>query len=96
MDFAPPEAPARPHADLTLAERRVLELMSEGLFAREAAELLSVQESTVRTHIRHLHRKCDTRNLAGLATWRSGHRACCVLSVEGQLGLDADPPARVA
>lgn len=43
------------------------------------AQLLSVELSTVRTHIKHLHEKCGTDGLVSLAVWAESHRWCCVV-----------------
>lgn len=47
----------------TLSERRVANLLIQGIEPKKIAEKLSVKEGTVRTHIKAILRKSDSRNM---------------------------------
>lgn len=47
---------------LTSRERQVLQLMAKGLSNREIARSLFVEESTIRTHVKHVLMKLDLRD----------------------------------
>lgn len=51
-----------PAAGLTAQERKVLSLLANGLSNRDMAERLFVSETTVKTHLRHINEKLDTRS----------------------------------
>ena len=51
---------------LTMAERKVLELVAEGVAPQEAAERLSVGLATVKTHLQHVFAKTNTGRQADL------------------------------
>jgi LuxR family maltose regulon positive regulatory protein len=57
MDAIAPAA-----APLTNQERRILGLLADGLSNRDMAARLFVSETTVKTHLRHINEKLDTRS----------------------------------
>lgn len=64
-----------PTADLTPAERRVLDLIGEGLSNREIGERLGVAEKTVKNHITSLLSKMGLQRRTQVAAWVAGQRA---------------------
>jgi len=54
---------------LSEREREVLALLAEGLRNREIGERLFISESTVKTHVRHVLDKLQTRNRAEAAAF---------------------------
>ena len=56
-----------PIAQLSPAERRVAELVAEGLTNREIGEQLHVARRTVETHIVHAFQKLNVQNRTQLA-----------------------------
>ncbi|WP_111641818.1 helix-turn-helix transcriptional regulator [Marinimicrobium alkaliphilum] len=54
--------------DLTLREAQIAIAVTEGKSPVAIAGILSVSESTVRTHIRNIHMKLDTHSLSGLTS----------------------------
>ena len=50
------------HSPLTPREWEVIELMAEGLTTEQMAERLVLSSETVRTHVKHILRKLDTRS----------------------------------
>lgn len=52
--------------DLTPREWQVIELLSKGMRAKEAAEALGISEFTARTHIRNAYEKTDSRSVANV------------------------------
>ncbi|MEE6282236.1 response regulator transcription factor [Georgenia sunbinii] len=64
-----------PTADLTPAERRVLELIGDGLPNREIGERLGVAEKTVKNHITSLLSKMGLQRRTQVAAWVAGQRA---------------------
>ncbi len=64
-----------PTADLTPSERRVLELIGDGLSNREIGEKLGVAEKTVKNHITSLLSKMGLQRRTQVAAWVAGQRA---------------------
>jgi DNA-binding CsgD family transcriptional regulator len=61
----PGEAFARLYR-LTGGELRVLLALTQGLGAKEAADMLGISEPTARTHLQHIFSKTDTTRQADL------------------------------
>jgi DNA-binding NarL/FixJ family response regulator len=51
---------------LTTREHEVLGVLLDGKSNREIAEILSISESTVKTHVRNIYSKYDVRSRAEL------------------------------
>ncbi|HLV05551.1 response regulator transcription factor [uncultured Georgenia sp.] len=64
-----------PTADLTPSERRVLDLIGDGLSNREIGERLGVAEKTVKNHITSLLSKMGLQRRTQVAAWVAGQRA---------------------
>ncbi|MGC5615826.1 response regulator [Georgenia sp. Z1491] len=64
-----------PTADLTPSERKVLELIGDGLSNREIGERLGVAEKTVKNHITSLLSKMGLQRRTQVAAWVAGQRA---------------------
>ncbi|MDO5025931.1 MAG: response regulator transcription factor [Trueperella sp.] len=64
-----------PTAKLTPAERKVLELIGEGLSNREIGDRLGVAEKTVKNHITALLAKMGMQRRTQVAAWVAGQRA---------------------
>ena len=64
-----------PTADLTPSERKVLELIGEGLSNREIGAKLGVAEKTVKNHITSLLSKMGLQRRTQVAAWVAGQRA---------------------
>lgn len=58
--------------DLTPAESRVMELISDGLAIADAAQALSVAQSTVKTHLLRVYQKTGTRGQKDLSALARG------------------------
>ncbi len=61
--------------DLTLPERKVLELIGDGLSNREIGAKLGVAEKTVKNHITSLLSKMGLQRRTQVAAWVAGQRA---------------------
>ncbi|WP_454778676.1 response regulator [Georgenia muralis] len=64
-----------PTANLTPSERRVLELIGDGLSNREIGDRLGVAEKTVKNHITALLSKMGLQRRTQVAAWVAGQRA---------------------
>lgn len=64
-----------PTADLTPSERKVLDLIADGLSNREIGERLGVAEKTVKNHITSLLSKMGLQRRTQVAAWVAGQRA---------------------
>lgn len=64
-----------PTADLTPSERKVLELIGDGMSNREIAAKLGVAEKTVKNHITALLAKMGLQRRTQVAAWVAGQRA---------------------
>ena len=64
-----------PTADLTPSERKVLDLIGDGLSNREIGEKLGVAEKTVKNHITSLLSKMGLQRRTQVAAWVAGQRA---------------------
>lgn len=64
-----------PTANLTPSERKVLELIGDGMSNREIGEKLGVAEKTVKNHITSLLAKMGLKRRAQVAAWVAGQRA---------------------
>jgi len=64
-----------PTAELTPSERRVLDLIGDGLSNREIGEKLGVAEKTVKNHITSLLAKMGLQRRTQVAAWVAGQRA---------------------
>ncbi|MDO5746426.1 MAG: response regulator transcription factor [Actinomycetaceae bacterium] len=64
-----------PTADLTPSERKVLELIGDGLSNREIGQKLSVAEKTVKNHITSLLSKMGLQRRTQVAAWVAGQRS---------------------
>lgn len=64
-----------PTADLTPSERKVLDLIGDGLSNREIGEKLGVAEKTVKNHITSLLAKMGLQRRTQVAAWVAGQRA---------------------
>lgn len=63
-----------PTEKLTPSERRVLELIGDGLSNREIGEALGVAEKTVKNHVTGLLAKMGLQRRTQAAAWVAGHR----------------------
>ncbi|MDO5699920.1 MAG: response regulator transcription factor [Bowdeniella nasicola] len=64
-----------PTANLTPSERKVLELIGDGLSNREIGDRLGVAEKTVKNHITALLAKMGLQRRTQVAAWVAGQRA---------------------
>ncbi|MCI5826385.1 MAG: response regulator transcription factor [Arcanobacterium sp.] len=64
-----------PTADLTPSERKVLDLIGDGLSNREIGDKLGVAEKTVKNHITSLLSKMGMQRRTQVAAWVAGQRA---------------------
>jgi two-component system, NarL family, response regulator NreC len=59
----------RPPQPLSLREREILQLLTEGKSTRQVADLLHVSPKTVETHRQHIMKKLGVRNLPELTRY---------------------------
>ncbi|KGF06128.1 LuxR family transcriptional regulator [Arcanobacterium sp. S3PF19] len=64
-----------PTADLTPSERKVLELIGDGMSNREIGDKLGVAEKTVKNHITSLLAKMGMQRRTQVTAWVAGQRA---------------------
>ena len=64
-----------PTAELTPSERKILDLIGDGLSNREIGERLGVAEKTVKNHITALLSKMGLQRRTPVAAWVAGQRA---------------------
>lgn len=64
-----------PTADLTPSERKVVELIGDGMSNREIADKLGVAEKTVKNHVTALLAKMGLQRRTQVAAWVAGQRA---------------------
>ena len=64
-----------PTAELTPSERKILDLIGDGLSNREIGERLGVAEKTVKNHITALLSKMGLQRRTQVAAWVAGQRA---------------------
>ncbi|MFP7697272.1 response regulator [Trueperella sp. LYQ143] len=64
-----------PTANLTPSERKVLDLIGDGLSNREIGDRLGVAEKTVKNHITSLLSKMGMQRRTQVAAWVAGQRA---------------------
>ena len=57
------------HPELTLREREVVRLISDGLTTRQIARQLNLSKDTVHTHRKHIMDKLDRHNVAALTKY---------------------------
>lgn len=66
---------ANPAANLTPTEKRVVELIGDGMSNREIGESLGIAEKTVKNHITSLLAKMGLQRRTQVAAWVSSQRA---------------------
>ena len=66
------------HVRLTATERCVIVELRAGRSIQEIARACGRAESTVRWHVKNLHRKVGATNQVELLLWALKHAACCV------------------
>jgi two-component system, NarL family, response regulator DevR len=64
-----------PAADLTPSERKVVELIGDGMSNREIAERLGVSEKTVKNHVTAVLAKMGLQRRTQVTAWIAGRRA---------------------
>jgi DNA-binding NarL/FixJ family response regulator len=68
--FSPPTPPELPSGEaLTTRELDIVRLVARGKTNAEIAAALYIAAGTVKNHIASIHRKLETRNRVGIATW---------------------------
>lgn len=64
-----------PTADLTVSEKRIVELIGDGLSNRQIAEALGVAEKTVKNHVTAILGKMGLQRRTQVAAWVAGQRS---------------------
>lgn len=63
---------------LTPTEKEVLRLLAAGMRVTNVAEQTGRALSTARSHVKRLHYKTATHDIAALTAWAEEHRDCCI------------------
>jgi DNA-binding NarL/FixJ family response regulator len=84
-----PAATDDPRSRLSRRERDVYDLLCQGLTNRQIAELLFIEESTVKVHAHHIYDKLGTRSRTALAVQAALGRRDQATSATGESDTEA-------